>query len=56
MILERIPEPSLEPPEPKPVACCDECGDVLLEGDELWRIHDKVYCAACIEFFREVAE
>jgi len=41
------PERPLEPPEPRPVTCCCECGEVIYEGDGYYKINDTDYCEAC---------
>jgi len=42
-------EPPLEPPEPKIVDYCDECGGEIYEGSGRYKINGKVYCRSCVE-------
>lgn len=45
----RVPEPSLEPPEPKIVGTCECCRDDICEGDEIVEFEGAQYHKDCFE-------
>lgn len=49
-------EPSLDPPEPKPLFPCDDCGDSIFQGDDYFEICGMRFCTECIEDRRRTAE
>lgn len=56
MRLERIPEPPLDPPEPRVVCRCELCGDEIYEGDTIYRFRPYVICERCVEDRKDYAE
>lgn len=50
-----MPEPDLEPPAPRVVLNCDECGEDIEEGQEYYRIGDNCYCECCVNNARRYA-
>ena len=53
-----VPEPRywLEPPEPKTVGYCSECGQDIFAGENVWEIKGEWYCECCIDNSRTEAE
>ena len=43
----RIPEPLLEPPEPKAVGTCKRCGQEIYVGDEIVELSGDFYHEEC---------
>ena len=41
-------EPRLDPPEPKAVAVCAECGEIIYEGEIYYHLRDDDYCWDCV--------
>lgn len=41
----------LEPEEDTRKACCtcDECGEDILDGDDMYQIGRRTYCQSCID-------
>lgn len=50
-----LPEMPLDPPAPKVVCNCDECGEDIEEGQEYYRIGGNCYCESCVENARRYA-
>ena len=44
-----LPEPPLEPPEPKVICTCEHCGDDINEGDEIVELDGEMYHRDCFE-------
>ncbi len=49
-------EPRLDPPEPKPLFACDDCGEDIFLGDDYYEICGGRYCVECVEDRRRTAE
>lgn len=45
--LYSLPEPPLEPPEPKIVCRCEHCSDIIYEGDDIVEIDGLTYHRDC---------
>lgn len=45
----QMPEPPLDPPEPRVVCDCDMCGEEICEGNYAYRINDSIICQFCID-------
>jgi formylmethanofuran dehydrogenase subunit E len=43
------------PEERQVVAICDECGEGILEGEDLYTLGGHVYCVDCVEDSRRAA-
>lgn len=44
-----MPEPSLDPPEPKVISTCEFCGEDILEGDEIVEFDGVEYHRDCFD-------
>ena len=52
-MFDRIPEPSLEPPEPKVFGYCEHCGGEIYEGETCYRIDGQLIHEDCLRDFAE---
>ena len=48
----RLPEPSLEPPEPEIIGCCEHCREDICKGDEIVEFDGVQYHE---DSFRDIA-
>lgn len=44
-----IPERDLNPPEPRPAARCECCGEDMYDGEDAYCIDGKWYCTECVK-------
>lgn len=56
MIPYTYPEPPLEPPAPKVLFYCEECGEEICEYEYFYELQGMKFCERCVDDAKKIAE